>query len=70
MKDGALMTRLAALWPGLSVAATDTAGLPAMQVEAAAFAWLAKQFCERKPGNHPAVTGAAGLRVLGALYPH
>jgi anhydro-N-acetylmuramic acid kinase len=38
-------------------------------VEAAAFAWLARQFCERRPGNHPGVTGAAGLRVLGALYP-
>ena len=69
-RNGALMARLAALWPGLAVAATDTAGLPAMQVEAAAFAWLARQFCERKPGNHPGVTGAAGLRLLGALYPH
>ncbi len=69
-RNGALMGRLAALWPGLAVAATDTAGLPAMQVEAAAFAWLARQFCERRPGNHPGVTGAAGLRVLGALYPH
>ena len=69
-RNGALMGRLATLWPGLAVAATDTAGLPAMQVEATAFAWLARQFCERKPGNHPGVTGAAGLRVLGALYPH
>ena len=68
--NDALMARLAQLWPGLAVAATDTAGLPAMQVEAAAFAWLARQFCERRPGNHPGVTGAAGLRVLGALYPH
>jgi anhydro-N-acetylmuramic acid kinase len=68
-RNGALMARLAALWPGLAVAATDTAGLPAMQVEAAAFAWLARQFCERQPGNDPGVTGAAGLRVLGALYP-
>jgi anhydro-N-acetylmuramic acid kinase len=69
-RNGALMARLAVLWPGLAVAATDSAGLPAQQVEAAAFAWLAKQFCERLPGNHPKVTGAAGLRVLGALYPH
>ena len=68
-KNGALMARLAALWPGLAVAPTDTAGLPAQQVEAAAFAWLARQFCERQPGNHPTVTGAAGARVLGALYP-
>jgi anhydro-N-acetylmuramic acid kinase len=68
-RNGALMARLAALWPGLVVAATDSAGLPALQVEAAAFAWLARQFCERLPGNHPGVTGAAGLRVLGALHP-
>ncbi len=68
-KNGALMARLAALWPDLTVASTDTAGLPAQQVEAAAFAWLARQFCERQPGNHPKVTGAAGRRVLGALYP-
>ncbi|MFL6629318.1 MAG: anhydro-N-acetylmuramic acid kinase [Burkholderiaceae bacterium] len=68
-RNGALMARLAALWPGLAVAATDTAGLPAQQVEAVAFAWLARQFCERRPGNHPGVTGATGLRVLGALYP-
>lgn len=68
-RNGALMARLAALWPGLVVASTDTAGLPAQQVEAAAFAWLARQFCERRPGNHPGVTGAAGFRVLGALYP-
>jgi anhydro-N-acetylmuramic acid kinase len=40
-----------------------------MQVEAAAFAWLAHRFCERQPGNRPGVTGAAGLRVLGALHP-
>ena len=68
-RNGALMARLAGLWPGLSVTATDSAGLPAQQVEAAAFAWLARQFGERRPGNHPGVTGASGLRVLGALYP-
>jgi anhydro-N-acetylmuramic acid kinase len=69
-RNGALMDRLAVLWPGLAVATTDTAGLPAQQVEATAFAWLARRFCERRPGNHPGVTGAAGLRILGALYPH
>ena len=68
-RTGALMARRAALWPSVAGAATDSAGLPAQQVEAAAFAWLARQFCERRPGNHPGVTGAAGFRVLGALYP-
>jgi anhydro-N-acetylmuramic acid kinase len=67
--NGALMRRLAALWPNLRVESTATAGLPPLQVEAAAFAWLARQFCERLPGNHPGVTGARGSRVLGALYP-
>lgn len=44
-------------------------GLPPLQVEAAAFAWLAARFLDGQPGNLPAVTGARGLRVLGALYP-
>ncbi len=67
--NGHLMGRLAALLPELTVQATDTLGLPALQVEAAAFAWLAHAHLERRPGNRPEVTGAAGLRVLGALYP-
>ena len=44
-------------------------GLPADQVEACAFAWLARAFTRREPGNIASVTGAAGPRVLGALYP-
>ena len=51
------------------MSATDALGVPAMQVEALAFAWLAQRFMQRLPGNLPAVTGAAGGRVLGALYP-
>jgi anhydro-N-acetylmuramic acid kinase len=38
-------------------------------VEGAAFAWLAHRHIERLAGNLPAVTGARGPRVLGALYP-
>jgi anhydro-N-acetylmuramic acid kinase len=34
-----------------------------------AFAWLAHCCLERIPGNEPEVTGAAGPRVLGAIYP-
>jgi anhydro-N-acetylmuramic acid kinase len=64
-----LMSRIAARLPGVAVGSTDADGLPAEQVEAAAFAWLAKAFVERSPGNLPAVTGAVGPRVLGALYP-
>jgi len=48
---------------------TDVLGVPAQQVEALAFAWLAQAFVQRKPAGQPAVTGARGARVLGALYP-
>ena len=51
------------------VLSSESLGVPPDQVEAMAFAWLARSFLRREPGNHPAVTGAAGPRVLGALYP-
>lgn len=54
---------------GLAVTDTGALGIPVSEVEAMAFAWLAKQFCLKQPGNLPAVTGAQGLRILGALYP-
>jgi anhydro-N-acetylmuramic acid kinase len=44
-------------------------GVAPTQVEALAFAWLARAFIERRPGNLSSVTGARGPRVLGALYP-
>ena len=64
-----LLQRLRAALPWLGVSTSDQHGLPPLQVEAAAFAWLARQMIKRQPGNLPAVTGAAGPRVLGALYP-
>jgi anhydro-N-acetylmuramic acid kinase len=51
------------------VLTTAHLGIGVDWVEAAAFAWLAKQTCDNKPSNMPAVTGAKGLRVLGAVYP-
>jgi anhydro-N-acetylmuramic acid kinase len=63
------MQRLAAALPGVRVRSTAEAGVPPDQVEAMAFAWLARAFMERQAGNLPAVTGARGLRVLGTLYP-
>ncbi|MGB7481727.1 MAG: anhydro-N-acetylmuramic acid kinase, partial [Burkholderiaceae bacterium] len=51
------------------IATTAELGVPPEQVEALAFAWLAQRFDRRRPGNLPAVTGAAGPRILGALYP-
>jgi anhydro-N-acetylmuramic acid kinase len=64
-----LMRRLAHHLPSMAVRLTDDRGLPAQHVEAAAFAWLAHQHVHGQPGNLSAVTGAAGPRVLGALYP-
>ena len=64
-----LMQRLQAGLPSLKVVTSSAHGLPPLQVEAAAFAWLARQTVKRLPGNLPSVTGAAGLRVLGAIYP-
>ena len=60
-----LLERLQAGLPWLRVSTSDQHGLPPLQVEAAAFAWLARRMLERRPGNLPSVTGAAGLRVLG-----
>lgn len=51
------------------VQSTDALGISPNHVEALAFAWLAERFVERKAGNLPAVTGARGSRILGALYP-
>jgi anhydro-N-acetylmuramic acid kinase len=48
---------------------TDDFGVPSNQVEALAFAWLARQRFRGGPGNLPAVTGARGRRILGAVYP-
>jgi anhydro-N-acetylmuramic acid kinase len=67
--NGDLMRRLGQQLPGVRVDRSDTHGLHAMQVEAAAFAWLAWAHVHRVPGNLPAVTGARGPRVLGALFP-
>jgi anhydro-N-acetylmuramic acid kinase len=64
-----LMSLLSQALPEVEVASTEAHGLPPLQVEAAAFAWLARQTLLNLPGNLPAVTGARGPRVLGAIYP-
>ena len=67
-RNSALVELLAQqLAPG-KVAATDTLGVAAEHVEALAFAWLARQTLNSQPGNLPAVTGARGARILGAIY--
>jgi anhydro-N-acetylmuramic acid kinase len=51
------------------VTTTAAYGVAVEHVEALAFAWLARQALSGRPGNVPAVTGARGPRVLGAIYP-
>lgn len=51
------------------IESTECLGVSPNHVEALAFAWLAHRFVHRLHGNLPAVTGARGPRVLGALYP-
>ena len=68
--NGLLMQQLGAeLGPQIRVASTDILGVAPNHVEALAFAWLGQRFCARLAGNLPAVTGARGARILGALYP-
>ncbi len=64
-----LMARLRRLLPEVAVHDSGHRGLPAQQVEGAAFAWLAARALAGLPGNAPEATGASGPRVLGAIYP-
>lgn len=64
-----LVTQLQKELSACQIKRTDVLGIEADWVEACAFAWLAQQSMMRVVGNLPAVTGAAGKRVLGAIYP-
>ncbi|MDX1398755.1 MAG: anhydro-N-acetylmuramic acid kinase, partial [Oceanospirillum sp.] len=48
---------------------TSDLGIEPDWIEAAAFAWLAHQTLNQRPGNLPSATGARGERILGAIYP-
>ena len=69
MRNGALLARIAAHLPGVTVESTAAYGLDPDFVEAMGFAWLARQTLAGLPGNLPSVTGARGLRVLGCVHP-
>ncbi|TQV61789.1 MAG: anhydro-N-acetylmuramic acid kinase [Sulfurovum sp.] len=65
----ALMGRLRELAGPMPVESTAAHGVDPAWVEALAFAWLARQAMNGRAGNLPAVTGARGARILGAIYP-
>ncbi len=66
--NGLLVERIDALSPGATVAPTSTRGLAPDWVEAAAFAWLARERLAGRPGNVPSVTGARRPSPLGGVY--
>ena len=66
--NGFLMSRLQAGLPRVRVLSSVERGMPPLQVEAAAFAWLARQTVLGLPGNLPKVTGAQGARILGGIF--
>jgi anhydro-N-acetylmuramic acid kinase len=67
--NSTLMRSLQAQLPHLPVISSAERGLPPQDVEATAFAWLAKQCIERQSLPLPSVTGARGARILGGIYP-
>ena len=69
VRNGALMERLQQLLAPRPVHSTATLGVDPDWMEAIAFAWLAWRCQTRQSGNLPAVTGACGERILGAIYP-
>lgn len=65
----ALLDRLKTRLEKFTINTSREKGIDPQWIEAMAFAWLASQTLERLPGNVPKVTGANGLKVLGAIYP-
>jgi anhydro-N-acetylmuramic acid kinase len=60
---------LRALLPDVQVSSSADWGLPPQQVEAMAFAWLARRAVRREKLELQSITGARGARVLGCVYP-
>jgi len=63
-----LAERLGYQNPDSEVTTTNDLGVHADYIEAAAFAFFAKQTLDSKPSNLPSVTGAKHKRILGAVY--
>ena len=63
-----LMHELEAALAPRRLSTTAAHGIAINEVEALAFAWLAREAIAGRPGNVPTVTGARGPRVLGAVF--
>ena len=53
---------------GVTINTTDKLNIPTQQVEAIAFAWLAKKCIQKQSNNSPNITGSSGPRILGAIH--
>jgi anhydro-N-acetylmuramic acid kinase len=67
--NGALRSELEAALAPRSMVTTAALGIAVGEVEALAFAWLAREAVAGRAASLPGVTGARGPRVLGAIYP-
>jgi anhydro-N-acetylmuramic acid kinase len=63
-----LLEQLRQALPGLRVESSTAHGLDPDQIEAIAFAWLARQTLSGLSGNLPEVTGARHPVILGGIY--
>jgi anhydro-N-acetylmuramic acid kinase len=63
-----LMQELKVALAPRTLGTTAEYGVPVNEVEALAFAWLARETLAGRTGNLPSVTGARGERILGAIY--
>jgi anhydro-N-acetylmuramic acid kinase len=69
LHNSRLMQRLQELLPEQTLISTASYGLDPDWMEAMAFAWLARQTLQHRPGNLPSVTGARHPVILGGIYP-
>jgi len=63
-----LKNDLQTLFGNIPVDTTEALGIGVDWLEAIAFAWLACACLNQQAANLPAVTGAKGPRILGAIY--
>ena len=63
-----LQKQLKQYLPDIEINSSAKYGLDPDYIEAVAFAWLAKQTLEHKPGNLADVTGAKRAVILGGVY--
>ena len=67
-RNAYLRKRLQSQLDPLTLVSSRQYGYDPQWIEAMAFAWLARQYLLRRPGNLPSVTGARKAVILGAQY--